>query len=49
MFGFKNVKLERNADDLGSEFWGVNFLGRGPEALENQGLKFAKKFAGETR
>ena len=50
------LKLERNADDFGCEFWAWIFLGR-PEALEKQGWKiraknslqkFAEKFAGNS-
>ena len=48
-FGFEKVKLEKNADNSGREFFG------GPENLEKQGRKiryrdspskFAEKFAG---
>ena len=55
-FGFKKVKLERNADNSGREFWAWIFGGGGgAEILEKQGRKirhqnspsnFAEKFAG---
>ena len=38
-FGFENVKLERNADNSGCEFWAWMFLGGGLKSWKKQGRK----------
>ena len=48
IFGYKDLILERNADNFGREFAG-NFLG-GPEALQKARPKNSReRFAGEIR